>query len=107
MTKFKTPIPLLALSDLNKDITLSMVYNELNLLIIKEGKNIFIIEDRCGHFGVSLQAGKVSNGTIRCSAHGAVFDLLTGKIQNNFFDDCEPIKIYQWRKNNDWLEIFL
>lgn len=107
MTSFSEAIPLIELSALSSSCVIPVDYDGLRLLVIVGDDDLYVIEDRCGHFGVSLQKGRVENGEIRCPTHGARFDLSTGELVNDLFEDCDPINVYLWRKNNGWLEVYL
>ena len=39
------------------------------------------LEDRCSHADVRLSGGECIDNCIECPAHGARFDILTGKVQ--------------------------
>ena len=40
------------------------------LLVQTEGK-IYAVENKCGHFGIALDTGRVIGARIQCSQHGA------------------------------------
>ena len=107
MTNYSQAVPLIALDELSDNCSISVNREQINFLIINQGGQLFVIEDRCGHFGISLKEGKIENGEIRCPAHGAKFDLETGDLKNDLFEECDPITVFLWRKNNGWLEVLL
>lgn len=107
MTTYNEAIPLIELNALQEDTAITVNHQGLHLLIVVKDQEIYVIEDRCGHFGVSLKDGSVEKGIIRCPVHGAKFDLMTGDHCNDLFENCDPINIFLWRKNNGWLEVFL
>lgn len=67
---------------------------ELNLLLIQQNGQRFLIENRCGHFGIPLDKGKVENQCITCPQHGIRFNLTTGLVDSKTRDSCEPIKVF-------------
>jgi nitrite reductase/ring-hydroxylating ferredoxin subunit len=52
--------------------------DELRILLIKEKGEIFALENRCPHFGLSMEKGAIRNGNITCPWHGSSFDVKTG-----------------------------
>lgn len=61
------------------------------------------IDDKCSHGEISLSEGFVEEGAIECWAHGAKFDLNTGKPLN--LPAYEPVNTYEVLIEND--EIYL
>ena len=51
----------------------------LDVAIVRQGDEIFAIEDECSHAAVALSEGDVANCEIECWMHGSRFDLRTGK----------------------------
>ena len=52
--------------------------DQLRILLIKEKGEIFALENRCPHFGLSMEKGAIGNGSITCPWHGSSFDVRTG-----------------------------
>lgn len=75
--------------------------NELNLLLIYQSDKYFLIENKCGHFGVPLSDGEISDAEITCSQHGIRFSLLTGEVVNRKFENCDRIKIFKLHQQDD------
>lgn len=107
MMKSDEGIKLIELSALPQNDSISIEYNGIRLLVIHADGQLHVIEDRCGHFGVSLKNGHVANGQIRCPTHGARFDLSSGELCNDLFEQCDPINVYLWRKKDGWLEVLM
>jgi 3-phenylpropionate/trans-cinnamate dioxygenase ferredoxin subunit len=61
------------------------------------------LDDKCSHGEISLSEGFVDNETIECWAHGAKFDLNTGKPLS--LPAYEPVNTYEVLIDND--EIFV
>ena len=61
------------------------------------------INDKCSHGEISLSEGFVDDSTIECWAHGAKFDLTTGKPLS--LPAYEPVAVYEVIIENG--EIFL
>jgi 3-phenylpropionate/trans-cinnamate dioxygenase ferredoxin subunit len=51
------------------------------------------INDKCSHGEISLSEGFVDDSTIECWAHGAKFDLTTGKPLS--LPAYEPVAVYE------------
>lgn len=61
-------------------------------LLINHDSHFYCIEDKCGHFGVSLARGKIQDRKIICPQHHISFDLSTGEIVDHLGENCEPVK---------------
>lgn len=61
------------------------------------------LDDKCSHGEISLSEGFVEEGTIECWAHGAKFDLNTGKPLS--LPAYEPVATYEVLIEND--EIYI
>ena len=77
------------------------------LLLIQSENQIYLIENRCGHFGVPLDSGHVEDGTIVCSQHSISFSLTTGKIVNRPFENADPIKVFQTAREGEYIGVLL
>ncbi|HEX2202687.1 MAG TPA: Rieske 2Fe-2S domain-containing protein [Longimicrobium sp.] len=60
------------------DLFLGHVGGE-EVLLARAGGRWLAVGASCTHYGVSLAGGLVADGTIRCPAHHAAFDLETGE----------------------------
>lgn len=67
------------LSDLSADGRVSVLVDDVPVLLIRSGDLIFAIEDVCSHDGQPLTDGAISHGQITCARHGARFELASGK----------------------------
>ena len=63
------------------------------LLVQTEGK-IYAVENKCGHFGIALDIGRLIGARIQCSQHGAEFDLLSGEVTNHVVAQCDPLRTF-------------
>lgn len=70
-----------------------LVGNLKLLLIQTEGKR-FLVENRCGHFGIPLEQGEITQGTITCPQHYIRFDLTSGQVVSQTRDNCDPIRVF-------------
>jgi 3-phenylpropionate/trans-cinnamate dioxygenase ferredoxin component len=51
----------------------------LDVAIVRDGADVYAIEDECSHAQVALSEGDVEGCEIECWMHGSRFDLRTGK----------------------------
>lgn len=49
------------------------------IVLVREGEEVFALDDICSHAEVSLSDGEVAHGAIECWLHGSRFDLRTGQ----------------------------
>ena len=68
-----------ALAELTEGTPLSVELDGLDLALVREGDDVFAIEDECSHAAVALSEGDVEGCTVECWLHGSRFDLRTGK----------------------------
>lgn len=107
MTIANTAVRLISMSALENNNRITIERDGIHFLIIMQDENIHVMEDRCGHFGVSLKNGTIDANCIRCPVHGAKYDLETGELVNNLFEECDPVNIFLWQKKDGWLEVFI
>ena len=68
-----------ALSEVAEGQAIRVEVDGLDVAIVRDGGEIFAIEDECSHAAVALSEGDVANCEIECWMHGSRFDLRTGK----------------------------
>ena len=54
-------------------------FDDVDVLVFREGDHVFAIEDLCTHDGAELCGGLYMNGEIECPRHGARFCVKTGQ----------------------------
>lgn len=69
----------LKLSDLQEDTPVKIELNGKDLCVVRQGSEVFAIDDICSHAEASLSEGEVTPGKIECWLHGAEFDLRSGE----------------------------
>ena len=57
---------------------LSLIVDDIPVLLIRIGDDYFAIEDICSHDGQPLTDGPIDDCEITCPRHGARFDVKTG-----------------------------
>lgn len=50
-----------------------------DIVVIRQGDEVFALEDVCSHAEVPLSEGDIADGSIECWLHGSRFDLRTGE----------------------------
>jgi nitrite reductase/ring-hydroxylating ferredoxin subunit/uncharacterized membrane protein len=51
-----------------------------DVLLLRKGRKLHALADRCSHRGCSLHEGELENGTVVCPCHGSSFHLLDGRV---------------------------
>lgn len=69
----------LSLSALTENAPVKVEFEGKDLCVVRQGSDVFAIDDLCSHAEASLSEGEVSPGKIECWLHGAEFDLRTGE----------------------------
>jgi 3-phenylpropionate/trans-cinnamate dioxygenase ferredoxin subunit len=90
-----------SLGDLKPGKALRVKINDHAIAIIRTpAGEVKALDDKCSHGEISLSEGFVDNETIECWAHGAKFDLNTGKPLS--LPAYEPVATYEILiENND------
>ena len=69
------------------------------VLFLNPDKTISALENRCSHADIELSGGFFEEGEIECPAHGAKFDVKTGK--NLCMPAVKPVKAFAVRLEGD------
>ena len=77
---------------------LSAEVDGVALVIVRCGRELYAVEDRCTHDGESLGAGHVEDCQIICPRHGAHFCLRTGEALTP--PAYEPLRTYRVREQD-------
>jgi nitrite reductase/ring-hydroxylating ferredoxin subunit len=77
------------------------------VLLVRNGDELFAIDNRCPHQGAPLHRGPVRFGgslrTVRCPLHGSTFDLADGRVLRG--PATEPARTYGTRVREGIVEI--
>jgi nitrite reductase/ring-hydroxylating ferredoxin subunit len=65
-----------------------------SLLLLQEGGQPVIIENRCPHMDAPLSTGKLSQDAIVCRAHGIAFDLQSGRARGPLADTLDCLQFF-------------
>lgn len=60
----------------------SFFVDGVKLLLVQEGDDTHLLENRCPHMDSPLTDGNVQSGYIRCPMHGMEFSLSSGESKN-------------------------
>ncbi len=71
-----------------------LIINDKHLLLVHHQDHFYLLENKCGHFGVVLDDAQIKSNQIICAQHGISFSLETGLVVNRPYENCDPIKIY-------------
>ena len=83
-----------SLDDLKPGKAIRVKINDHAIAIIRTPNGeVKALDDKCSHGEISLPEGFVDNETIECWAHGAKFDLNTGKPLS--LPAYEPVATYE------------
>lgn len=83
------------IASFNTESIHELTINDINLLLIYDNNKFHLIENKCGHFGLSLSHGEIKGEEIICSHHGISFSLLTGKVVNRPYENCDMIRVFK------------
>ncbi|MEI8127390.1 MAG: non-heme iron oxygenase ferredoxin subunit [Actinomycetota bacterium] len=78
-----------------------------NLVVVRFGEDLFILDDRCSHEDFPLSLGEVNAETreIECERHGAMFDVASG--QPTSFPATRAVPTYTVRVVDGQVEVDL
>ena len=66
---------------------------EHDIDVVWDGEQVYAIEDICPHGLTSLLNGDILPGEIICPAHGAVFDLASGRCTDGYTTDTRAYAV--------------
>ena len=93
-----------ALEDIKPGKSIRVKVGDVAIAIVRTPNgDVKALDDKCSHGEISLSEGFIDNETIECWAHGAKFDLNTGKPLS--LPAYEPVATYEVLIDNG--DIFL
>lgn len=69
--------------------------DQLHLLLIQQGQDLFLVDSRCPHRGFSLLEATLDDHTLRCPSHGYRFDIRSGQLQYQSEESCAGLRCYE------------
>ena len=83
-----------ALEDIKPGKSIRVKVGDVAIAVVRTPNgDVKALDDKCSHGEISLSEGFVDNETIECWAHGAKFDLNTGKPLS--LPAYEPVATYE------------
>ena len=81
-----------ALDEITPDQGLAVTLGDLEVVVARDGEEVFALQNECSHAAVALSEGEVADCQIECWLHGSMFDLRTGKPTN--LPATEPVATF-------------
>ena len=81
-----------ALDDIRPDQGLAVTLGSYEVVVVRDGDEVFALQNECSHAAVALSEGEVADCQIECWLHGSMFDLRTGKPTN--LPATEPVATF-------------
>jgi 3-phenylpropionate/trans-cinnamate dioxygenase ferredoxin subunit len=88
-----------ALSELGDPDFRSVETDALEVLVVRSSGQLYACQRYCTHEEFPLEFGQVEGSTLRCTYHGAEFDLTSGKVL--CLPATEPLCTYAVRVEDD------
>jgi 3-phenylpropionate/trans-cinnamate dioxygenase ferredoxin subunit len=87
-----------ALSDIPEGTAYTATVGRQDVVLVREGEEVFAVEDMCSHALYPLSEGEVSDCHLECALHGSRFDLRSGKP--DALPATEPVATFAVRIDN-------
>jgi nitrite reductase/ring-hydroxylating ferredoxin subunit len=91
------------IDDYKADGIYPLTIDEEKYLLIKSQNTFSLLEDKCGHFELSMVKGELKEGAIICPHHGISFDISSGEIVNRPWETCDSIKVIEMKNDGEYL----
>lgn len=88
-----------SLSEVAEGVALVVEVDGLEVAVVRDGEDVYAIEDQCSHAAVALSEGDVEGCEIECWMHGSRFDLRTGKPLGP--PATEPVPVFAVKVDGD------
>lgn len=83
-------VPVLSESELESDRPTKVDADGRPVMLIKQGGQVFALDDTCVHAGCSLSGGRIEERSIICPCHGSQYELDSGAVINGPATRPEP-----------------
>ncbi len=90
-------------SDLPPGTSVCVEFDGEKVALFNVAGTVHAISDTCTHVGGPLSEGQVSETTVTCPLHGAVFDLTSGQVLGP--PASSPVTCYQVRVEGNDIQI--
>jgi nitrite reductase/ring-hydroxylating ferredoxin subunit/uncharacterized membrane protein len=83
-------VPVMPETDLKDNTPIKGTAGDVTVVLVKQGSEIYALDDVCVHAGCSLAGGQVQGRSIICPCHGSQYDLADGSVLNGPATMPEP-----------------
>lgn len=94
-----------SLCAMREGLTYPVTVEDEDIVLVRQGERVFALFDQCSHADFPLSLGQVLPGKIKCRAHGAEFDLASGRAL--CAPAYTPVKPYEVEIDGDEVYIVL
>ncbi|MGH4025090.1 MAG: non-heme iron oxygenase ferredoxin subunit [Pseudonocardiaceae bacterium] len=81
-----------SLADLKEDVPAGFEIDDVPVVLVRQGEDVYALSDICSHAEVALSEGEVTRQGLECWLHGSCFDLRTGQPSSP--PASEPVNTY-------------
>jgi nitrite reductase/ring-hydroxylating ferredoxin subunit len=93
----------LAESELAEGEPRCVTVDEVDVLVVRQGGELFALSNRCAHRGGPLHDGEVADGCVTCPWHGSVFRLSDGSVERG--PSAYPQPVWEIRASGGRVEV--
>jgi nitrite reductase/ring-hydroxylating ferredoxin subunit len=86
--------PLEKLINLHDGYRRQFKIDHLQLLLVQEHGELFLIEANCPHSGHALQSATFAHDTVRCALHQYEFSLRDGRLLQATEEPCRALRVF-------------
>ena len=72
-----TAVRVCGLSDLKDDVPVGFEVDNVAVVLVRQGEQVYALADICSHAEIALSEGEVTRKGLECWLHGSCFDLTT------------------------------
>lgn len=87
--------PLEKLINLHDGYARQFKIDHLQLLLLQNGGDVFLIEATCPHRGHPLGVATIDDSVIQCALHRYRFSLVDGHLIHATEDPCRDLRVYR------------
>ena len=84
-------------SEIEEGKTHCVKLDKLKVLLTKIDGEIYAIENKCSHLGLSMEKGELDNGIVTCPWHGSRFNVKDGK-NVDWVNSIKGMAIPEWSR---------
>jgi nitrite reductase/ring-hydroxylating ferredoxin subunit/uncharacterized membrane protein len=96
-------VPVLSDSELESNKPTKVDAEGRSVMLVKQGGQVFALDDTCVHAGCSLSGGSIEGSSIVCPCHGSQYELASGAVINGPATRPEPTLAV--RRRNGMIEV--